>query len=152
MVPADSNLEVLLIGLLFMAVVIAVAHIRNVESRRIREKYRQDEILLSSYGVQFFGVESEPGKPLKSTGTLVMTKDEIYYRAKFLRREITIPGKAITSISVVDMFKNKLTYVKIIAINFINSEGERDRAGFRIPFPERWNEAISKAYLRQGQP
>ncbi len=33
----------------------------------------------------------------------------------------------------IDTFKGKLMYVKVIAVNFINSDGERDRAVFRIP-------------------
>lgn len=152
LIPASNNLEILLIGIGFMSIVFLIAFIRNMESRRIRSKYQQNEILLSSFGVQFYGVESVPGKPLRSTGTLVMTQKELYYRAKFMNRELTIPGEAISSLSVIDTFKGKLMYVKVIAVNFINSDGERDRAVFRIPYPERWNAAIRKVYLSRNEP
>lgn len=130
-----------------MGIVFLIAYIRNVEARRIRKLFKEDEILLSSFGVQYFGVETEPGSPLKSTGVLVLTKDGIFYRAKFLNRTQQIPGDKISSITAVDTFKGKNMYQKIVAVNFVNEKGERDRAGFRIPYPERWSQAIKKVFL-----
>ncbi len=142
-----SNFETVLIGLIFMGIVFTIAYIRNMEARRIRKMFLEDEILLSSFGVQYYGVESEPGKPLKSTGVLVLTTDGIFYRAKFLNRMLQIPGDKISSITAVNIFKGKDMYQKIVSINFVNEKGDRDRAGFRIPYPERWSMAIHKVFL-----
>ncbi|MBL7006622.1 MAG: hypothetical protein ISR78_06050 [Spirochaetia bacterium] len=142
-----SNFETVLIGIIFMGIVFTIAYIRNLEARRIRKIFREDEILLSSFGVQYFGVESEPGKPLKSTGVLVLTNAGIFYRAKFLNRTLQISGDKISSITAVDIFKGKDMYQKIVSINFVNEKGDRDRAGFRIPYPERWSMAIKKVFL-----
>ena len=142
-----ANFEIIIFGLLFMGAVFLIAYIRNVETRRIRKRFREDEILLSSFGVQYYGVESEQGSPLKSTGVLVLTKDGIFYRAKFANRIVQIPGDKISSITAVDTFKGKNMYQKIVSINFVNEKGVRDRAGFRIPYPERWSKAISRVFL-----
>jgi len=142
-----GNFETLLIGVIFMGTIFLIAYIRNLEARRIRKMFREDEILLSSFGVQYYGVESEPGNPLKSTGVLVLTKDGIFYRAKFLNRILQIPGDKISSITAVDTFKGKNMYQKIVSVNFVNENGDRDRAGFRIPYPERWSIAINKVFL-----
>ena len=144
-----GNFETLLFGVLFMGAIFLIAYIRNLEARRIRKKFSEDEILLSSFGVQYYGVESDPGKILKSTGVLVLTKNGIFYRAKFLNRTLQIPGDKISSITAVDTFKGKNMYQRIVAINFVNEKGARDRAGFRIPYPERWSIAINKVFLEK---
>ena len=143
----NSNFDTLILGVLFMGAVFLIAYIRNLEARRIRKKFSENEILLSSFGVQYYGVESEPGNPLKSTGSLVMTKNGIFYRAKFLNRTFEISGDKFSSITAVNTFKGKNMYQKIVAINFVNEKGERDRAGFRIPYPERWSQAINKVFF-----
>jgi hypothetical protein len=142
-----GNFETLVFGVLFMGAVFLIAYIRNLEARRIRNKFNENDILLSSFGVQYYGVESEPGNPLKSTGSLVLTQEGIFYRAKFLNRNLEISGDKITSITAVNTFKLKNMYQKIVAVNFINEKGDRDRAGFRIPYPERWSQAITKVFL-----
>ena len=87
---SESNFTTLIFGVLFMGAIFLIAYIRNLETRRIRKKFREEEILLSSFGVQYYGIESEPGNPLRSTGSLVLTKEGIYYHAKFLQRKIQI--------------------------------------------------------------
>ncbi|MCK5156140.1 MAG: hypothetical protein KAQ69_06875 [Spirochaetales bacterium] len=144
----ESNYSTLIIGLLFMGAVFLIAYIRNVEARRIRKLFREGEILLSSFGVQYYGIESEPGNPLRSTGSLVLTNDGIYYHAKFSQKKLQIPGDNISSITAVDTFKGKNMYMKIVSVNFVNEKGERDRAGFRIPYPERWSQAINKIFCK----
>jgi len=145
--PAQNGTEVLLIGLGFMAVVFLIAYIRNMEARRIRKMFSDDEILLSAFNVQYYGVESEKGRPLRSTGVLVLTREGIYYRAKFLNRSLMIKGDTISSFSAASEFKGRDMYTKFIAVNFINSSGNRDRAGFRIPYPERWLDPVTKLFL-----
>ncbi len=145
--PAQNGTDVLLIGLAFMAVVFLIAYIRNMEARRVRKLFSDDEILLSAFNVQFFGVESVKGRPLRSTGVLILTGEGIYYRAKFLNRSLMIKGDTISSFTAVSEFKGRNMYTKFIAINFVNSNGERDRAGFRIPYPERWLEAVTRLFL-----
>lgn len=144
--PAESGIDVLVFGLLFMAAVFLLAFFRNKESRRIRAKFSEEEILLSAFGVQFYGVDSEGGKPLRSTGALVLTHKGIYYRARFTKRELLIRPDQFSSLSIIDTFKGKPMHVKIVAFNFLNDEGNRDRAAFRIPYPERWSRALSMMY------
>lgn len=144
--PAESGTEVLIFGIIFMAAVFLLAFLRNMESRRIRKKFQDNEILLSAFGVNFYGVDSEGGKPLRSIGALVLTHKGIYYHARFKNRELLIKPDQFSSLSVIETFKGKEMHIKVVAFNFINDEGKRDRAAFRIPYPERWSRALSTIY------
>jgi hypothetical protein len=140
----------LVFALLFLAVLLWLAYMRSREARRISEKFPREQIVLTSFGVNYFGLESEPGGPLRSTGTLVLLRDGLYYRARFANRELTIPGAAITHIGVTDTHKGKPLHQYVVAIRFLNSEGKEEKAAFRIPLPAQWTAAI-KATLIGGR-
>jgi hypothetical protein len=145
-----TNPSWLVFALLFLAVMLYLVIIRNRESRRISEKFPRDQIVLTSFGVNYFGLESEPGGPLRSAGALVLLKDRLYYRARFANRELTIPGPAITNIGVTDTHKGKPLHQYAVAIRFLNAEGSEEKAAFRMPLPAQWTAAI-KATLLGGR-
>ena len=144
----SENLHTLLIGGTFMAIVLFISFFRNVESRRLRDRLGEGNILLSSFGVHFYGVESVPGIPFNSIGALGLSAEGLYYCSRILKKELFIPGSKFSSISVTDDFKGKNMYGNVVIFNFINEDGKRDRAAFRIPYPERWSDAIRKAFLK----
>jgi ABC-type Co2+ transport system permease subunit len=145
-----TNPNWLVFALLFLAVLLYLVILRNREARRISEKFPREQIVLTSFGVNYFGLESEPGGPLRSTGALVLLKDSLYYRARFANRELTIPGAAITHIGVTDTHKGKPLHQYVVAIRFLNAEGKEEKAAFRIPLPAQWTAAI-KATLIGGR-
>lgn len=121
---------------------------RSVESRRVHNKFSSDSILLTAFGVNYFGLSSEPGKPLRSAGSLVLVREGLYYRARFLKREVFIPGENITSLEVVDYHKGVNLHQKALAVNFRNKEkGSPDRAVLRIPYPNNWITAIRGVFI-----
>jgi hypothetical protein len=143
-----TNPNWLVFALLFLAVLLYMVFLRNREARRISEKFPRESIVLTSFGVNYFGLESEPGGPLRSTGTLVLLKDSLYYRARFAKRELTIPGAAITHIGVTDTHKGKPLHQYVVAIRFLNAEGKEEKAAFRIPLPAQWTTAIKATLIR----
>jgi len=145
-----TNPSWLVFALLFLAVLLYLVILRNREARRIGEKFPREQIVLTSFGVNYFGLESEPGSPLRSVGALVLLKDSLYYRARFANRELTIPGAAITHIGVTDTHKGKPLHQYVVAIRFLNAEGKEEKAAFRIPLPAQWTAAI-KATLIHGR-
>jgi hypothetical protein len=145
-----TNPNWLVFAALFLAVLLYLVILRNREAHRISQKFPRERIVLTSFGVNYFGLESEPGRPLRSTGALVLLRDSLYYRARFANRELTIPGAAITHIGVTDTHKSRPLHQFVVAIRFLNAEGKEEKAAFRIPLPAQWTAAI-KATLIQGR-
>ncbi len=143
----SGNINTLVVGGLFMGVLFIISFVRNSEAKRLRRRLGEGNIVLSGYNVHFYGVESEEGKPLRSMGALALSGEGLFYRARYSKRELFITGIQITSITATDDFKGKNMYGNIVAINFINEKGEKDRAAFRIPYPERWSKALNQLFL-----
>lgn len=138
-------------AVLFLAIIAALASLRQRETRRIQEKFDAREIVITSFGVNYFGLESEPGGPLRSAGVLVLVKDGLWYRARFARRELFIPGRAITYIGVTQTHKGRQLHQQAIVVHFLNAAGRQDKAAFRLPLPAQWVAAI-KANLIGDRP
>ncbi len=100
-----------------------------------------------SFGVNYFGVESEPGRPDRSSGALVLTKEGLYYRARYAQKELFIPGQNLVKLEVIDHHKGRALHQKAVGVFFKNADGEKDRAAFRIPHSAQWARAIKKFFL-----
>ena len=142
-----SNPNWLVFALLFLAVLFYLVFMRNREARRIGEKFPREQIVLSSFGVNYYGLESEPGPPLRSTGALVLLKDRLYYRARFADRELAIPGAAITGIGVTGVHKGRPLHQYVVDIRFLNAAGREEKAAFRVPLPAQWSAAIKATLI-----
>lgn len=142
-----SNKNTLIVGGLFMGLIFLISYVRNKEAKRLRKRLGADNILLSAFNVHFYGVESVKKMPRNSMGAMGLSNEGLYYCSRFLKRELFIAGKQFSSISVTDDFKGKNMYGNVVVFNFVNEQGERDRAAFRIPYPERWSQAITKLFL-----
>jgi hypothetical protein len=137
-----TNPSWLTFALVFLGIIFYLAYMRQKETRRITRKFPAEQIVLTGFGVNYYGLESEPGRPLRSSGVLVLLRDALYYRARFARRELTIPGPAITYIGVTDMHKNRPLHQSVVSIRFLGPEGREEKAAFRIPYPAQWVAAI----------
>lgn len=137
-----SGVSLGILGAIFFGILFFLVLMRRIESKRIERKFDEKNIVISSFGVNYFGLTSESGGPARSSGILVLLKDGIYYHARFVKRELYIWGKSITSIRIVETHKGKPLYQKVVAIGFINTEGKEDTAAFRIPYPDQWIGAI----------
>lgn len=144
--------NVYIIGLLIIVFVFFLAGIRFMETRRIEKKFPKDRIVISSFGVNYFGLASEPGPPRRSTGALVLLKDGMYYRARYLKLELFIPGGALIKVDVVDAHKGKLLYQKMLGFTFVNETKKLDVAAFRMPHPSQWWTAVETLFLKNNPP
>ncbi len=142
-----ANPNYLIFALLFLGVIFYLAYMRQRETKRIADKFDKNDIIITSFGVNYYGLESEPGGPLRSAGALVLLKNGIYYRARFAKRELFIPGSSITYIGVTDVHKGKALHQPVAVIRFLNQVGKEEKAAFRVPYPAQWLEAIKKNLL-----
>jgi hypothetical protein len=144
-----TNPNWLIFALLFIGIVFYLAYMRQRETKRITDKFDKDQIIITSFGVNYYGLESEPGGPLRSAGALVLLKGGIYYRARFAKRELYIPGSAITYIGVTNVHKKKDLHQTVVVLQFLSPEGREERAAFRIPYPGQWVGAIKGNLLEK---
>ena len=126
-----------------------LVYMRQRETKRITDKFDEEQIIITSFGVNYYGLESEPGGPLRSAGALVLLKNGIYYRARYAKRELFIPGSSITYIGVTNVHKGKDLHQTVVVLQFLNSEGKEERAAFRIPYPAQWVAAIKSNLLEK---
>jgi hypothetical protein len=144
-----TNPNWLIFALLFLGIIFYLAYMRQRETKRITDKFDRERIIITSFGVNYYGLESEPGGPLRSAGALVLLKDGIYYRARYAKRELHIPGSAITYIGVTNVHKGKDLHQSVVVLQFLSPEGREERAAFRIPYPGQWVSAIKSNLLEK---
>ena len=144
-----ANPNWLIFAVLFLVVMFYLVYMRQRESKRIADKFDKRQIIITSFGVNYYGLESEPGGPLRSAGALVLLKDGIYYRARYARRELHIPGSAITYIGVTNVHKGKDLHQTVVVLQFLGVEGREDKAAFRMPYPAQWVAAIKGNLLEK---
>ena len=145
-----TNPNWLIFALIFLGIIFYLAYMRQRETKRITDKFDKEQIVITSFGVNYYGLESEPGGPLRSAGALVLLKDGIYYRARYAKRELHIPGSAITYIGMTNVHKDKDLHQSIVVVQFLNPEGREERAAFRIPYPGQWISAIKSNLLEKN--
>ena len=144
-----SNLPYFLIAVLFIFALVLFAWFKQRDARNVRERFK--DILIATYGVQYFGRESEKGDLLDSSGQLLFLKQGLFYRGRFDKRELMIPKEKLISVAVTDHHKGKLTYQVCLAIYFMNESEIIDRAAFTIPYPKQFIEAINHFFLNGRQ-
>jgi hypothetical protein len=142
-----SNSNWLIFAVLFILIMFYLVYMRQRESKRITDKFDKNEIIITSFGVNYYGLESEPGGPLRSAGALVLLKSGIYYRARYSKRELFIPGSAITYIGVTNVHKRKDLHQTVVVLQFLNEDGKEEKAAFRMPYPAQWIAAIKSNLL-----
>jgi len=145
-----SNPSWRMTALLLLGMILFLVILRIREARRISVKFPRERIVLTSFAVTYYGLDSEPGGPLRSLGALVLLKDGLYFRARVTNHELTIPGPAITHIGVTNTHKGRTLRLYVVAIRFLTPEGKEETAAFRFPLPVRWIAAI-KATLIEGR-
>jgi hypothetical protein len=144
-----SNPNWLIFAVLFILVMFYLVYMRQRESKRIADKFDRQEIIITSFGVNYYGLESEPGGPLRSAGALVLLRHGIYYRARYATRELYIPGPAITYIGVSNVHKGKDLHQTVVVLQFLSQDGKEEKAAFRMPYPAQWVAAIKSNLLEK---
>jgi len=121
------------------------------DREKVRGIFKEKDIVIASYGVHFYGLESEPGGIIDSGGQMILLKNGLYYKGRFDNRELFIPKENLLSIAVTDFHKNEPTIMKCLAFHFINKDGKPDRAAFELPRPKQWIDAIKHYFETENK-
>ena len=142
----SANGSWLYLFIIFAAVIGYFAFIQRRDTNNVLARFDRENVLLTSFGVNYFGRVSEPGGPARSSGILVLLKEGLYYKARFSKRELFIPGENLKKIEIIEVFKNKPLHQKVLAFIFLDENGNEDKTAVRIPHPEQWVAAIKSTF------
>ncbi|HOC52616.1 MAG TPA: hypothetical protein PKJ39_02675 [Caldisericia bacterium] len=138
----------LIFAVIFLASMVFYNWFKQNSLRKEFKKFDKNDILMYTYGVYYYGVESEKGKILNSQGLMILLKNGLYYKGSLDKRQLFIPEGKLYSIVVTDFHKGELTYKECLAFYFENEKGEVDRAAFSIPHPKDWVDRIREVLAK----
>ena len=144
-----GNQQWILIAVVFFGIIGYIALMRRHDRKWIDERFGSRPILAMSFGVNFFGKASEPGKPRRSSGFLLLLSDQLFYRSRVKKIELEIPGNRIARIYHDRHHKGVNLHQSLVKIDFLNDQNQKDTAAFKVPYPPQWMQAIENAFLKK---
>ncbi len=132
------------IAFIFFGIIGFVAWTRWRDNQWIEKTLGRQNVITMSFGVNYFGRASEPGKASRGSGFLVLLKDRLVYRSRWKNDTVEILGSRISSIYPDSVHKNTELNQSVLKIEFELEDGSTDCVAFRVPYPPQWMQAISK--------
>jgi hypothetical protein len=143
-----ANQQWIYIAVIFFGIIGYISFIRWRDRKWIENRFRGQKVLAMSFGVNYFGRASEPGKPRKSSGFLLLLPDRLFYRSRTSRLELSITGNKIAHVYPDNSIKGVNLHQSVMKIDFINENDDKDSAAFKVPYPPQWIQAIENNLLR----
>jgi hypothetical protein len=140
----------IVIALVFFGFLAYIAIIRWRDRKWIDQRFGNQNLRAISFGVNYFGQATEPGKPSRSSGFLLLLPDSLFYRSRVKKIELEIPGSRIARVYHDRAHKGVDLHMSLVKIDFINSEDQRDTAAFKVPYPPQWIQAIENSLLKKN--
>ena len=136
-------------ALIVFGIIAYIAFIRWRDRRWIEERFGSQNVRAMSFGVNYWGRATEPGKPRRSAGFLLLLPDRLYYRSRIRKIELEIPASRIARVYHDRNHKGVELHQSLVKIDFLNSKGERDTAAFKVPYPPQWINAIEQTLVKK---
>jgi hypothetical protein len=139
----------IIIAVVFFGIIGYIAWVRWRDRKWIDERFGSRSILAMSFGVNFFGRATEPGKPLRSSGFLLLLSDQLFYRSRVKKIELEIPAARITRVYHDRTHKGVDLHQSLVKIDFLNDQNQKDTAAFKVPYPPQWMQAIENSLIKK---
>ena len=136
------------IALAFFGILAYIVIIRWRDRKWIDERFGNPNLRAISFGVNYFGRATEPGKPRRSSGFLLLLSDRLFYRSRIKKIELEIPASRIARVYHDRSHKGVDIHQSLVKIDFINSQNVKDTAAFKVPYPPQWIQAIENNLLK----
>ena len=133
----------IVIAFIFFGIIAYISWIRWRDHRWIEKRFDKKNVIAMSFGVNYFGRESEAGKPSRSSGFLVLLKDRLFYRSRWAGVEFEVSGSNITRIYPDSSHKGTDLHQSVMKVEFLSENKTEDSVAFRVPYPPQWINAIS---------
>ncbi len=139
-----------LIPVIVIVVMILYMWWKQQDVHHLKERFKNEKIIFKAHGTYFYGLQSEPGGLLRSSGQIFLFKDRIFYKGRFDNRELTIPKDKLMYIAITDNHKGLPLYWKSLAFYF-EKDGKVERAAFMIPFSKQFVDALKTYFEKDGR-
>lgn len=139
----------LIIAVVFFGIMAYIAWVRWQDRKWIERRFGTDNVMAISFGVNYFGAATDPGKPRKSSGFLLLLPDRLFYRSRIKKLELDIPAAQIGRVYHDRSHKGVNLHQSLVKIDFINADNERDTAAFKVPYPPQWINAIETSLVKK---
>ncbi len=143
-----KNQQWIVIALVFFGILAYIAIIRWRDRKWIDQRFGNQNLRAISFGVNYFGAATEPGKPRRSSGFLLLLPDSLFYRSRVKKIELEIPGSRIARVYHDRSHKGVDLHMSLVKIDFFNSGNQKDTAAFKVPYPPQWINAIENTLLK----
>ena len=144
-----ANQQWLIIAFIFFGIIAYIAFIRWRDRKWIAKRFSGQPVLAMSFGVNCFGRASEPEKPKRSSGFLLLLPDRLFYRSRTAGLELSIAGESIAQVYPGNCIKGIDLHQSVLKIDFINENDQRDSVAFKVPYPPQWIHAIENHLLNR---
>ena len=144
-----GNQQWVIIAIVFFGIIGYIAWMRRRDRKWIEERFGSRPILAMSFGVNFFGRATEPGKPRRSSGFLLLLSDQLFYRSRVKKIELEIPAAKIERVYHDRSHKGVDLHQSLVKIDFLNDQNQKDTAAFKVPYPPQWIQAIENTLLKK---
>ena len=108
-------------ALVFFGILAYIAIIRWRDRKWIEQRFGTRNLLAMSFGVNYFGQATEPGKPRRSSGFLLLLPDCLFYRSRVKKVELEIPGSRIARVYHDRTHKGIDLHTSLVKVDFISS-------------------------------
>jgi len=139
----------IVIALAFFGIMTYIAIIRWRDRKWIDARFGNQNLQAISFGVNYFGRATEPGKPRRSSGFLLLLPGSLFYRSRVKKIELEIPGSRIARVYHDRTHKGVDLHVSLVKIDFLNAQDQKDTAAFKVPYPPQWIHAIENNLLNK---
>lgn len=134
----DVTVRILLSVALFALFFILVNALLRHKAKGVINKIGQENVLLVASNANFFGQQSARFSQIRGNGTLVLTKDKLYFELFLPRRIIEIPLGKIESIQESSSYLGRITLSKLIKVNYRNKSNSVDSCAWLVRNRKEW--------------
>jgi len=134
--------------LLYLIIRTVARAARRRLARKISQRFRPDEIILSTVNANYFGLESLRGKQWRGNCALVLTRHILWSCLAAPQRELPLPLSRIRKVSLVRSHCGRSILLDLLRVDF-HAAGTHDAVAWYVRDAQKWMAAITAAV--QGQ-
>ena len=101
---------------------------RKIQKRisEILNQFDQNDIEFVSENVNFFGIQSHKKRQVRGNGTLILTKNLLFFEMWWPKRQFSIEIKQIEGLEIVKSFLGKTRFKPLLKVKFLDANGIKD--------------------------
>ena len=149
MIDFIAEQQWIIIAFIFFGIIAYITWVRRQDRKWIDERFGGHKILAMSFGVNYFGRATEPGRPRRSSGFLLLLPDRVFYRSRLKKLELEIPAGSIARVYHDRAYKGVDMHQTLLKIDFTNSGNQKDTVAFKVPYPPQWMLAIENTLAKK---